>query len=111
MALFLRNKEQAKKAKTFKSYCSFVKECAEMHGKGIFVEIDPIAKYEGDYTMEYKYSFFKYDNEGQKIYIPVIPPVFVTNYNKEENHLDNRIQMDESEWMEFLDEIENKYYN
>lgn len=112
MAISLRDPRQAKKALSFKKYCKFISECAKKHNKGWEIEIDPIAKYEGELMISYRYIIYKKNGVGEMFYFPALPPIFVSNYHRGMDIADDRFQMTKKEvfiWLDKLEEDFNKY--
>lgn len=92
----------------FKKYKAFVAKCAKEHGKGWKIEIDDIAKYEGEFFMEYKYRVSRKTEDGL-VMVPVLPPFFASHYDEDTNLLDRRVQLAKEEIFSWLDEHEAAY--
>lgn len=92
----------------FKQYQKFVENCAKKHGKGWHIEIDPVAKYPGEYFIDYSYIVFK-KIDGKRFVMPSLPPFQVANYSRNDDFFDNRVQLYEETIIGWLDRLEESF--
>lgn len=81
--------------KSFKEYKKMVESIRVKNGDGVWkIELSDVAKYSGEYNIEYKYDVYKELKDGRKISSPVRPPFKVRTYNGSWKSLfDHRFQL------------------
>ena len=92
--------------KTFKQYKKFIESITLKVKDGVWkIELSDIAKYEGEFKVEYKYDVFKELKSGERVHIPVRPPFKVLPYDGSLHSIfEGRFQLLKREGLSMLQE-------